>query len=94
MGLFKRKKKSKRKPIKDDLSEKIESRIYMDKKEIYTVPGVDRVSYQKETVKKKIMIRPTSYICPKCKTRLQNVKLDGVHFYCPKCEVHHHWSKL
>ena len=40
------------------------------------------------------VLRLTKYQCPKCSTILHNIKLDGIHFYCPKCEVHHHWSKL
>ena len=32
--------------------------------------------------------------CPRCNSILQNVKDDRSKFYCPKCGVHHHRSKL
>jgi len=80
--------------VKDDLSKKVDYRIYSKKKDIYTVAGVDEAIYSRKRIKKEFLIRPTSYRCPKCNSYLQNVKLDGVHFYCLKCEVHHHWSKL
>lgn len=98
MGWFKRKKhnrtKQKKAPIEDDLSEKIEYDIYSKKKDIYTVPGVDVADYQEDTVKKQFLIRPTDYRCPNCGTTLQNIKLDGIHFYCPECKVHHNWHNL
>ena len=104
MSLFKKKKKETQNLpplespsndlLKDDLSKKVNLDIYSKKKNIYTTPGVDEVSYQKENVKKEFLIRPTSYICPICNSFLYNVKLDGSHYYCPRCQVHHHKSKL
>lgn len=110
MGWFKRKKEQKKpkklkkklssleEPIPDDLSEKVDYEIDINKKETYSVPGVDEVIYSKprvkDRVKREYSKQLSSYICPKCKTPLQNIKKDGVHFYCPNCEVHHHWFKL
>ena len=110
MGWFKRRKEPKEhknitkkpsslgEPIKDDLSDKVNYEIYTGKRETYTIPGVDEVIYSKprvkDRVKREYSKQSTSYICPKCKTPLENVKKDGVHFYCPNCEIHHHWSKL
>ena len=98
MGWLKRRKnkkiKQKREPIKDDLSVKIKNDITNKKKDIYIVPGVDVADYQENTIKKQILIRPTDYRCPNCGTTLQNIKLDGIHFYCPECKVHHNWNDL
>ena len=110
MGWFKRRKEKKKhtepnkklsslgKPIKDDLGDKVDYEIYTGKIETYSVPGVDEVIYSKPSVKDRVKReyskQLSAYICPRCRTPLQNVKKDGVHFYCPNCEVHHHWSKL
>ena len=75
--------------IPDDLSNEVDYDISRKKFKIYTVPGVDEAIYSKEHIKKAFLIRPTKHKCPKCSSILYNVQLDGVHFYCPVCEVHH-----
>lgn len=70
--------------------------INRKKVDTYSIPGVDVVSYHKprDRIKKELLIRPTSSVCPTCKSMLYNTKLDGVHYYCPNCERQYHVTEL
>ena len=72
----------------------IDNEIRNRRRNIYTIPGVEKADFQPEMIKRQTLTRPIGKMCPECAGMLYNTKLDGSHFYCPNCERQFHKSEI